>query len=111
MIFIIYKNKPKDWFVNSVNPLYLIINKVFYIVGEENDIKYLKIEKSHSEPVLDKWNQVFDSINFHIKKISNEEVNFNDDFNKIKFISDDSLRLDKLIYFLSLTVVIRCVFK
>ena len=113
MIFIIYKNKPKDWFVNSVNSLYLIINKVEKKkkVGEENDIKYLKIEKSHSEPVLDKWNQVFDSINFHIKKISNEEVNFNDDFNKIKFISDDSLRLDKLIYFLSLTVVIRCVFK
>ena len=111
MIFIIYKNKPKDWFVNSLNPLYLIINKVFYIVGEENDIKYLKIEKNHSEPVLDKWNQVFDSIKFHIKKISNEKVNFNDDFNKIKFISDDSLRLDKLIYFLSLTVVIRCVFK
>ena len=31
--------------------------------------------------------------------MSNEEVNFNDDFNKIKFISDDSLRLDELIYF------------
>ena len=69
MIFTIYKNKPKDWFVNSLNPLYLIINKVFYIVGEENDIKYLKIEKNHSEPVLDKWNQVFDSIKFHIKKL------------------------------------------
>ena len=23
------KNKPRDWCVNSVNPLYLIINKVF----------------------------------------------------------------------------------
>ena len=23
------KNKPRDWSVNSVNPLYLIINKVF----------------------------------------------------------------------------------
>ena len=46
-----------------------------------------------------------------MKKISNEEVNFNDAFNKIKFISDDSLRLNKLIYFPTLTVVIRCVFK
>ena len=35
----------------------------------------------------------FDSIKYHIKKISNEEVNVNDNFNKIKFISDDSLRL------------------
>ena len=37
------KNKPKDWCVNSVNPLHLIINKVFCSVGEENGIKYLKI--------------------------------------------------------------------
>ena len=113
MIFIGYvdKNKPKDWCVNSVNPLYLIINKVFCSFGEENGIKYLKIEKNHSEPALNKWNQVFDSIKYHIKKISNEEVNFNDDFNKIKFISDDFLRLDKLIYFPTLTVVIGCVFK
>ena len=46
-----------------------------------------------------------------MSKNSNEEVNFNDGFNKIKFISDDSLRLDKLIYFPTLAVVIRCVFK
>ena len=61
--------------------------------------------------MLNKWNQIFDSIKNHIKKISNEEVNVNNDFNKIKFISDASLRLDKLIYFATLTVVIRCVFK
>ena len=60
---------------------------------------------------MNKWNQVFDSIKHHAKKISNEEVNFNDDFNKIEFISNDSLRLDKLIYFSKLTVFIRCVFK
>ena len=61
--------------------------------------------------MINKWNQVFDSIKRCIKKISNEEDNFNDNFNKIKFISDDSLRLDKLIYFPTLTIVIRCVFK
>ena len=111
--FIAYvdKNQPEDWRVNSVNPLYLIINKVFCSFGEENSIKYLKIEKNHLELSLNKWDQVFDSIKYHIKKINNEEVNFNDDFNKINFISDDSLRLDKLIYFTTLTVVIRCVFK
>ena len=105
------KNKPEDWRINSANPLYLMLNKVFCIVGEENNVKYLKIETNHCDPVLNKWNQVFDSNNYHIKKISNEEVNFNDDFNKIKFISDDSLKLNKLIYFTTLTVVIRCVFK
>ena len=82
--------------------------KVFCIVGEENGVKYLKID---SDLVLNKCNQVFDSIKYHIKKISNEEVSFNDGFNKIKFISDDSLRLNRLIYFPRLTVVIRCVFQ
>ena len=69
------------------------------------------MKKNHCDPVIDKWNQVFDSITYHTKKISNKEVNFNDDFNKIKFISDDSLRLNKLVYFPTLAVVIRCVFK
>ena len=87
------KNKPEYWRVKSVYSLYLMINKVFCIAGEEDGVKYLKIEKNHSDPVLIKRNQVFDSIKYHIRKISNEEVNFNDGFNKIKFISDDSLRL------------------
>ena len=34
------KNKPEDWRVKSVNPLYLMINKVFCIVGEENGVKF-----------------------------------------------------------------------
>ena len=49
-----------------------MINKLFCIVGEENGVKYLQIEKNHSDPVLDKWNQVFGSIKYHIKRISNE---------------------------------------
>ena len=48
------KNKRKDWRVNSANPLYLIINKVFCSFGEENGIKFLKTEKNHSEPSLNK---------------------------------------------------------
>ena len=40
-----------------------------------------------------------------------EEVNFDNDFDKIKFITDDNLPLGKLIYFPTLTIVIRCVFK
>ena len=88
-----------------------MLNKVFCVFGKENGFKYLKIEKNHRDNVLNTWNQVSDSIKYHIKKISNEEVNFHDDFNKIKFISDDSLKLNKLIYFPTLTVLIRCIFK
>ena len=38
-------------------------------------------------------------------------ANFNAGYDKIKFLTDDSLALEKLIYFPTLTVVIRCVFK
>ena len=57
--------------MNSVNPLYLIINNVFCIVEEgENGVKYLKIEKNYCDPVINKWNVVFDSIKYHIKKLA-----------------------------------------
>ena len=35
-----------------------------------------------------------------------EKVNFNSDYDKIKFSTDDSLPLNKLIYFPTLTVII-----
>ena len=37
------KNKPKNWNVNSVNPVYLMIKRVFCFVGEKNGVKYLKM--------------------------------------------------------------------
>ena len=41
------KNKPEDWCVNSVNPLYLMIKKVFCFVGEKSGVEYLKIDKGN----------------------------------------------------------------
>ena len=102
------KNKPEDWKVNSVNPLYLIINRVFCFVGEKNGVIYLSIDKGD---VLTIWNQMFAGIKYHIEKISGKKVNYDSEFDKIKFITNDSLPLGKLIYFPTLTVVIRCVFK
>ena len=74
----------------------------------ENGVRYLKIDK---DDVLNKWNQVFSGIKYHIEKISGKEVTFVSDYGKTKFLTDDSLLLGKLIYFPTLTVVIRCVFK
>ena len=114
------KSKPSEWKVRSVNPLYLMINRVFSFAGEKNVVKYLKIDEGMgnlSDSILNKWNQVFDAIKYHIKKISSEckpspeEVNFDNDFDNIKFVTDDSLPLGKLIYFPTLTIVVRCVFK
>ena len=43
--------------------------------------------------------------------IDDSEVVYNAKFEKIKFLTDDSLPLGKLIYFPTMTVIIRCVFK
>ena len=88
--------------------MYLIVNKVFCFIGEKNGVKYLKIDKGD---VLNKWNQVFNGIKYHIGKISSEKINYDSGFDKNRFVTDDSLPLGKLTYFPTLTVVIRCVFK
>ena len=69
----------------------------------------MTIDKGDS--VLKKCDQVLSGIKYHIKKLDDCEVNYNSDYDKIKFLSDDSLPLNKLIYFLTITVIIRCVFK
>ena len=61
--------------------------------------------------VLTIWNQFFSGIKYHIEKISDEKVNHDSDYDKIKFVNNDLLLLGKLIYFPTLTVVIRCVLK
>ena len=80
--------------------MYLIVNKVFCFVGEKSGVKYLKIDKGMgdlSEFILHKWDQLFAAIKYHINKTDNSEVNFDSDFDKIKFVTDDSLPLGKLI--------------
>ena len=94
----------------------MIINSVFATVSEENGAKYLKIDKG--DAMLKKIDQVFSGIRFHNREMDEvrvdfktPDVNFNDGYDKIKFLTDDSLPLDELIYFPTLTVIIRCVFK
>ena len=104
-----YVDKKPDWNVNSVNPLYLIINRVYGFVSEKNGKIFLTIDKGDS--VLKRYDQVFSGIKHHINKINDEDVSFNTDYDKSKLLSDDSFPLNKLIYFPTIAVVIGCVFK
>ena len=45
--YIGYVDKKPDWNVNSVNPLYLIINRVYGYVSEKNGNKILTIDEDH----------------------------------------------------------------
>ena len=76
------------------------------------------------------WNRVFSGIKDNIKKINHKckslnefkgfpdceefsefKVNYDVDFDKITFVSNDNLPIGKLIYFQTITVTIRCVLK
>ena len=53
---------------------------------------------------------MFSGIKHHIRKIDDYEVVYNTDYDRIKSLTEDSIPLNKLIYFPTLTAVIRCVF-
>ena len=84
----------------------MIINRVYESISEKNGNTFLTIDKGDS--VLKMYDQVFSGIKHHIKKIDDNEVNYNSDYDKIKFLGDDLLPLNKLIYFPTLTIIIRC---
>ena len=54
-----------------------------------------------------KYNDVFDSIRNKINEIDNNKYDYEVDYNKIKFSSDDNLPLNKLLKFSIMTITIR----
>ena len=82
--YIGYVDRKVEWCVNSVNPLYLMINRVYGHIGEKNGNKFLTMDRGDS--VLKKYDQLFAGIKHHIKKIDDYEVVYNTDHGKIKFL-------------------------
>ena len=60
---------------------------------------------------LKKYNDVFNGIMDKIKEISNDECDYEKDYMKIKFNSDDDLPLNKPLKFHNMTLTIRSVIK
>ena len=65
--FIGYVDKKPEWNVNSVNPLYLLVNRVYGSVSEKNGNKYLIIDKGDS--VLKNMIRCFLELNIISKKL------------------------------------------
>ena len=96
-------------------------------------MKYLKIDKGDKkleDSILKLWNKVFIGIKYYIKRIKDEcktftnckglpqceelykiKFDYCENYDIIKFISNDNLPVGKLIYFPTITVTIRCVFE
>ena len=64
-----------------------------------------------NKELLKKLNDVFNGIRYKIKEISSSECDYEKDYMKIKFDSDDNLPLNKPLKFHKMTIIIRSVFE
>ena len=60
---------------------------------------------------LKKYNDPFNGIMGKIKEISNDECDYEKDYMKIRFNSDDNLPLNKPLKFHNMTITIRSIFE
>ena len=98
--------------VNSVNPLYLMINESIGYFEEKNKNKYLVLDEiDENKEVLNKHEEVWEGIKKEIENINGgEKIEYKKDFKKIRFESTDDLPLNKPIKLRLLTIIIRSVF-
>ena len=99
--------------INSVNSLYLTIGKADGYIEENNGNKYLVFTSTDgNKKVLAKFTKLWNKIK-HLIKTRNEgkKGEYEKDFIKIKFNSDDNLPLNKMLKFHMLTVSVRSVFE
>ena len=99
--------------INSENPFYLIIDKVNGCIEEKNGNKYLTLVfTDKNKEVLIKYTELLDKVKNLIKKNNGgKAVEYEKDFMKIKFNSDNSLLLNKILKLHNMTIVNRSVFQ
>ena len=95
-----------------MNPFYLHADHVNgYIEGKEVNQYFVFDSTDENKELLKKYNDFFNEIRNKIKEISSDECDYEKDYMKIKFSSDDDLPLNKQLKFRNMTITIRFVFK
>ena len=100
--------------IYSVNPLYLFIDHASGYIEEKGVNKYLVFDSTDkNKELLKKYNDVWNGIKNKIKEVSDSECDYEKDYMKIKFNSDDDLPLNKPLKFhlMSMTIRFRSVFE
>ena len=101
----------------SVNSLYLNITHANEYKEEKGVNKYLVFDSmefhstDENKELIKKYNNVFNGIRDKIKKINSNECDYEKNYMKIKFNSDDDLPLNKPLKFHLMTIIIRSVFE
>ena len=113
MYYIGYVTKKPEYNVNSVNPLYLLIDEIDGFIEQKEKDKYLNMALTDSNgKVLTKYAKVWRGIKDCIAKINDyKSKEYDKDYMKIKINSDDNLHLNKILNFRILTIIIRNIFE
>ena len=95
-----------------MNPLYLLVNHANRYIEEKGVSKYLIFGSTDENKELAKnYNDVLNGIKNKIEEVSSDECDYEKDYMKINFNSDDNLPLKKPLKFHKMTITIRSVFE
>ena len=98
--------------IYSVNPLYLRIDHANGYIEEKGVNKYLVFDSTdENKELLKKYNDVWNGVRDKIKEASSDECDYEKDYIKIKFNSDNNLPLNKPIKVHLMAITIRSVFE
>ena len=103
-----------DWeSIYNLNPLYLSVNHTSGYIKEKNGNKYLIFDDSTDEnkELLKKYRDVWETKTKIKATNGGKENDYEKDYMKIKFNSDDDLPLNKPLKFQAMTTIIRSVFE
>ena len=98
--------------INSVNPLYLMIDEMIGHFEEQNGNKYLVLDNiDENKEVSRKYKEVQDGIEKEIETSNGgKKIEYGKDFKKIRFESNDNLAMNKPVKLHLFTIVIRNIF-
>ena len=97
--------------INSINSLYLIINKRNGYIEENHGNKYLTlVPTDKSKYILEKYEELWTKIRHLIRSKANNSDDYDEKYMKIKFDSNDHLPLKKLLEFHNMIIFVRFVF-
>ena len=91
-----------------MNPLYLLVNHANRYIEEKGANKYSTDE---NKELLKNYNDVLNGMKNKIEEVSSDECDYEKDYMKINFDSDDNLPLKKPLEFHKMTITIRSVFE
>ena len=98
--------------IYSVNPLCLTITHAIGYIEEKGINKYLIFDSMDENKVLlKKYDDAFNGIRNKIKNIGGNECDYEEDYMKIRFNSNDNLPLKKQLKLHNMIITIRSVFE